>query len=309
MTEAMAFGIGAGLVFAHFPFLRVNRLPLTSFRSPPGSIFRKVTKRLGVEVESRSFRDEAQGMEALDRLVDAGIPAGAQTGVFWLPYFPPALRFHFNAHNLVVCGRDADGYRISDPVLPEPVSCPPDDLARARFARGPLAPKGRLFHVKRMPASPDPAKAALAGIRDVCRDMVSVPLPILGVRGIRYLGRRVAQWHEKLGRRDAVLNLGHVIRMQEEIGTGGGGFRFIYAAFLLEAAELLGDGRFGEMSGRMTAIGDRWRDFAVAGARYCKGRGEEAGEIARAAAILLELADLEESFFRDLGRIAKERGR
>ena len=31
--------------------------------------------------------------------------------------------------------------------------------------------------------------------------------------------------------------LGHIALMQEEIGTGGGGFRFLYAAFLAEAYE------------------------------------------------------------------------
>jgi hypothetical protein len=34
--------------------------------------------------------------------------------------------------------------------------------------------------------------------------------------------------------------IGHLVRMQEEIGTGGAGFRFIYAGFLQEAAHLLG---------------------------------------------------------------------
>jgi hypothetical protein len=33
--------------------------------------------------------------------------------------------------------------------------------------------------------------------------------------------------------------LGQLIRMQEEIGTGGGGFRFIYGAFLQEASVIL----------------------------------------------------------------------
>ena len=34
--------------------------------------------------------------------------------------------------------------------------------------------------------------------------------------------------------------LGNIVRMQEEIGTGGGGFRFMYAAFLQEAGDVLG---------------------------------------------------------------------
>jgi len=45
---------------------------------------------------------------------------------------------------------------------------------------------------------------------------------------------------ENMGKRDAALNLAQVIRMLEEIGTGGAGFRFIYGAFLQEAAEKTG---------------------------------------------------------------------
>ena len=44
----------------------------------------------------------------------------------------------------------------------------------------------------------------------------------------------------KFGEKLAAHNLGQVIRMLEEIGTGGAGFRFIYAAFLQESAGILG---------------------------------------------------------------------
>lgn len=304
LTEAMAFGIGGGLVFGYFPFIKVNHLPLTTFRIRPGAIFRRVTRRLGVSIRRRTFRDERRGTEELDRLLAGGIPVGAQTSVYWLPYFPPALRFHFNAHNLIVYGREGDSYRISDPVLGMPVVCPAAELTRARFAKGPLAPRGRLFHVVGMPEKVDLPKAILKGIRDVCRAMLSVPIPLIGVRGIRSLAAQVESWPSRLGERQAILYLGNVIRMQEEIGTGGGGFRFIYAAFLLETASVLGDGRYGELSRRMTAIGDRWRDFAVAGARHCKGRPEGDGGLGDAARILRECADLEEALFRDLHRLA-----
>jgi hypothetical protein len=300
LSEAMAFGIGSGLFFAYLPFVRVDHLPLTTFRTAPGGIFARATRRLGVGVETRTFRTPAEGTAALDRLIAEGIPVGAQTGVFWLPYFPRALRFHFNAHNLVVYGKEEGGYRISDPVFPSPVLCPAEDLERARFAKGPLAPKGKLYRLARVPASVDLKPAVLEGIREVCRLMVGVPVPLFGVRGIRFLARRLGGWPSRLGEARTVLHLGNVIRMQEEIGTGGGGFRFIFAAFLQEAAELLGDGRLSDLSRRATGVGDRWRDFAAAGARHCKGRPGEGDGYASLAPILLDCADLEERLFRDL---------
>ena len=35
-SEAMAFGIGAGLFFAYLPFIRLNKLPLVSYRAAAG---------------------------------------------------------------------------------------------------------------------------------------------------------------------------------------------------------------------------------------------------------------------------------
>jgi hypothetical protein len=302
ISEAMAFGIGSGLFFAYLPFIRVNHLPLTTFRTAPSGIFRRATRRLGIGVETRTFRDPGAGMAELDRLLAAGTPVGAQTGVFWLPYFPPALRFHFNAHNLVVYGKEAEGYRISDPVFPSPVVCPAADLERARFAKGPLAPRGRIYHLGRIPASIDLKPAILQGIREVCRLMVRVPVPLFGVRGIRFLAGQLERWPGRLGERKAILYLGNVIRMQEEIGTGGGGFRFIFAAFLQEAAVTLGDGKLADLALRMTGIGDRWRDFAVAGARHCKGRPEGDDGFAALSRILRDCADLEEGLFRELSK-------
>ncbi|MDD5762636.1 MAG: BtrH N-terminal domain-containing protein, partial [bacterium] len=232
-----------------------------------------------------------------------------QTGVYWLPYFPPALRFHFNAHNLVVYGKESDSYRISDPVIDEPVLCGADDLKRARFARGPLAPKGKMFYLTDAPKAVDPAPAVREAIREVCRLMTRIPIPLIGVRGIRYLAGQMESWPSRLGRRKALLYLGNVIRMQEEIGTGGGGFRFIYAAFLQEAATVLDEHRLLDFSRRMTDIGDHWRDFAVAGARLCKGRPGENDDFPSLARVVRECADAEHGLFRELDSLMRSGGR
>ncbi len=305
MSEAMAFGLGAGLLFGYFPFIRINKLPLATFRTAPGNIFKKVTGRLGIQVTRHAFSDQKRAMDELDRCLAEGVPVGLQTGVYWLPYFPPALRFHFNAHNLVVYGKEGETYHISDPVFGETVTCAAADLVRARFAQGALAPKGKMYRISHIPSSIDHAPAIIKSIREVCRVMVKVPFPLLGTRGIRYMAGQMEKWPARLGERMAILYLGHIIRMQEEIGTGGGGFRFIYAAFLQEAAEVLGDRRYLDISARLTSIGDRWRDFAVAGAQHCKGRAAEGESFADLSRILRDCADKETLLFHDLYALTK----
>ncbi len=300
LSEAMAFGIGTGLFFAYLPFVKVNKLPLTTYRCESGGIFKRVARRLGCKVETRKFSDPELSMEALDEKLAQGIPVGCRTSAYWLPYFPPAFRFHFNAHNLVVFGREENTYLISDPVFPEIERCPREALMKARFGQGALAPKGAMFCMAHVPSAADMPAAIVKGIKEVCRRMLKTPLPIAGVRGIAFLANRLEKWPRKLGERDAILHVGQLIRMQEEIGTGGAGFRFMYAAFLQQAAEVLEKPRLEELSGEMTATGDLWRKSAVIGARICKGRASVDESYGAMAELLRECAGREARVYREL---------
>lgn len=303
LSEAMAFGIGGGLFFGYFPFIRVYGLPLTTFRNNVGGIFSRTAKRLGIGIQRRKFRDQRKAEAALDAELARGTPVALQTGMYWLEYFPKAYRFHFNAHNLVVYGREGDDYLISDPVLQEPVRCPAGVLQKARFAHGLLAPKGKMFHLKAAPDEVNIPKAVYAGLKDVEKVMRRTPVPYIGVRGIRMLAKQLERWPARLDKRKASLYLGHIIRMQEEIGTGGAGFRFLYAAFLQEAAELLDEKRLFQLSREMTDVGDVWRQFALQGARDLKGRSTQPDVYPQLATILRECAEREESIFKQLGAV------
>ena len=300
ISEAMVFGIGGGLFYGYFPFIRLNKLPLIAYRNFTGAILKRTTKRLGVRLKWEKFRSPDKAMEALDRHLEDGIPVGCRAGAYWLNYFPPRYRFHFNMHNLVAFGRNERGYLVSDPVMPEPVECPPEDLRKARFAKGPMPPKGRMYHVVHIPENPDWMKCIAAGIRDVCRTMLKAPGPFLGVKGMRYLAKKIEKWPLKMEPRRAILHLGQIIRMQEEIGTGGGGFRYIFAAFLQEAAEISEIESLSGLSDEMTSIGDQWREFALVGSRICKGRNAEAESFSKMADILRDCAGREESLLRKL---------
>jgi hypothetical protein len=297
ISEPMALGLGNGLTFAHFPFFKIGGLPLTSYRMPPGEIYKTLAKRLGFTLRRERFGSPDEGMRALDAHLAAGRAVGAQSSVFFLPYFPPTMRFHFNAHNLIVYGRDGGEYLISDPVFEHPQRCAGADLAKARFVKGALAPKGLLYWPERVPSEIDYARVVPKAIRGTVNMMLRTPLPIVGVRAIRGLARRIG----KLGDGDpryARLYVGQIVRMQEEIGTGGGGFRFMYAAFLQEAGEKLSRRELVEASARMTETGDAWRQFALAGARFVKDKKND--DYAILSAALLRCADLEEAVFRSL---------
>ena len=298
MSEAMAFGLGSALCFAYLPFIRINGLPLIAYRMPPRAIIKGLHRSLGLGMHFEKFRSPEHGMARLDALLDAGELVGLQTSVFWLPYVPPDMRFHFNAHNLLVCGREGDDYLISDPLLETVVRCGRKDLEKARFAKGLLAPKGLLYYATAKPASPDWARLGRRALARTARIMLHAPLPLIGVRGIGMLARSVERLSLADGAESARLYVGNIVRMQEEIGTGGAGFRFLYASFLQELAAATGYGALDRLASRLVEIGDRWREFALAAARMIRGR--DAFAPPALAAHLRALAAEEKQFFRDM---------
>ncbi len=309
ITEAMAFGLGCGLFFGYIPFIRLNGLPLVTYRAAPGNILKRLEKIPGITMEQKKFRDQDQAMAELDQALEQRIPVGLQTGVFWLPYFPRALRFHFNAHNLVVYGKEGDEYLISDPVFPAPVRCPARDLVRARFASGPLAPRGKMYCLTDAPTLLEYSQVIPASVKAVCKIMRSSPFPLIGIRGIRFLAGRLEQWPARLGRNRADLHLGHVVRMQEEIGTGGGGFRYMYGAFLQESGERLQDTVLHDCAALLTEAGDTWRQFGVMAARICKNRARTVDTYPAMAETIRRCAQLEERVFRELHHWATQQRR
>lgn len=299
-SEAMVFGLGRGLFFGYFPFIRINGLPLITYRAAAGRIIQQFSRMPGFSLVRKTYRDRSRAMADLDAVLERGVPVGLQTGVFWLPYFPRALRFHFNAHNLVVYGKEGDEYLISDPVFPDVVRCRVADLMRARFASGALAPRGKMYYFNATPGAIDIMAQTPAAIGDVCRAMVGGPLPLIGVKGIRFLAGRLERWPSRLGTEKATLHLGHVVRMQEEIGTGGGGFRFMFAVFLKEVGALLADATLRDSASQMTVAGDAWRQFAAMAARLCKGRGQSTDSYPALAELLRRCAARENGVFQTL---------
>lgn len=300
MSEPLAFGMGAGLFFGHMPFLKVNGIPTTTYRILPGMIFKRLCKQLGVKMYSAKFSNPGSAMDALDRVLDSGRPVGLLTSVYFLPYLPSALRFHFNAHNIVVYGKSGDEYLISDPVMDHVTRISKSDLQLARFAKGALPPKGKMYYPVQVPAQTDFRKAIQWGIHKTSVDMTSIPVPLFGVKGIRFLAERIRKYPQKFEKRKSALFLGNIVRMQEEIGTGGAGFRFIFAAFLQEASIILNEPRLREYSNQMTLIGDQWREFAYRAARVCKEREAGAADYGLLADLMVDCSRQEERFFNQL---------
>ena len=301
ISEPMALGIAAGITFAYLPIVKLNGQPLIAYRMPPKSIIKGLQKRFGLKIRFEKFSNPEKGMQALDRQLDQSKIVGMQTSVYWLPYFPQDMRFHFNAHNLIVYGKDGDDYLISDPVFESKVRCNQADLQKARFTKGALAPKGMMYYLEEAPTEVNFNTVIPAAIRSSVRIM-NTPFPLIGLHGIRTLAKKIRHASKKFNdEKDLALYLSHIVRMQEEIGTGGAGFRFIYASFLQEASKLINQPLLLEASELMTAAGDQWRQFAVETVMMCKQR--KTMDLEQLSRTLLQCADEEKKVWRLLARV------
>ncbi|MBN8788599.1 MAG: BtrH N-terminal domain-containing protein [Terrimonas sp.] len=308
ITEPLAFGIGSGLFFIYIPFLKVNNGPAISFRTMPGMIFKRTCNSLDIPVFRKKFSSPEKAQQELNERLKAGQPAACQVGVYYLTYFPKEYRFHFNAHNLIVVGKEGDNYIISDPIMETLVTMSSYELERVRFAKGPLAPRGQLYYPKenRQVTDEQIKKAIVTGIKRNVRDMLRIPGNIAGIKGIRYTAKKIKGWKNKLGTEKSRSYLAQLVRMQEEIGTGGGGFRFIYGAFLQQAHTYHPVDELIDISKQFTYTGDLWRDAAIQASGIYKGRLTEQSDYDMMGDYLLKIADLEKKAFEDLSEVVKK---
>ena len=307
LSEPMIFGLASGLFFVHLPFIKMSGMPVTAFRTFPGVLFKRITRQLGIKTATHRYLTKEGAMKALDRvLVDEKTPVGCVVGMFELPYLPPEYRFRFNGHNICIIGKDdkTGDYSVLDSNATQKVTISREDLIKVRFATGGTYPlMGQMYWIKQMPEQlPDLKPIILKAIHKTCWFMVLQPdfIPYAGANGILYLSRCIRQWEQTMGVRRAKLNLAQVIRMLEEIGTGGAGFRFVYGAFLQEAAEKTGLDCLNDYSRRITEIGDLWRDFAYKASRIIKKRAGEHYTYDDLGDLLQSIGSQEKIFFKEL---------
>jgi len=145
-------------------------------------------------------------------------------------------------------GKKDSKYIVSDSYFPQLVELESESLRKARFAGGSMSPKGFLFYPLSIPKEIDYPKAIIKGIRKSCFNMLKIPIPFIGVKGIRLFAKKIMEWPslardtEHLSHEIMKINI-----LLEDQGTGGAGFRFMFATFLQQAAERLKNPALNEM--------------------------------------------------------------
>jgi hypothetical protein len=264
LSEAMAFGLGAGLGFYYLVSPALS--PTHLFQGRTAHLERTACEVLGAPVRERQEEDPDRAWQGVREALNRGFAPILSTDLAELPYW--RTRTRFGGHRVVLAGYDeargvalvADGDR---PGLEE-VALDALDRARASIAP-PFGVSGRPWLEVDAPARPRPLEDAIRdALRRQAREML---LDVDGAAGISALERFAAdlpRWPaEAAGEADRAWCFRYAHQVIELRGTGGGLFRAIYARFLAEAeARLPPLARLG-LSTRMVALAERWSRLAA----------------------------------------------
>ena len=301
ITEPMVFGISSGIFFGYFHKMKSFTFPTFIVRNKPGSMRENLAKRLGIKFHTEKFRSQEEGMRRLDELLGKKIPVAVQVDFFYMDYLPEWERVHINVHFIVVVGRKGSKYIVSDSYFPKLVELESESLRKARFAGGSMSPKGFLFYPEYIPNHIDYRQAIIKGTKKTCFYMLKIPIPFLGIKGIRRFAKKIVEWPslardtEHLSHEVMKINI-----LLEDQGTGGAGFRFMYATFLQQASGILNNQEWSLLSKEMMEIGDGWREISLFASRIGKNRDLGQNRLKELGTMLLERADAEERFFKRL---------
>ena len=275
-SEAMLLGIGGGLGAGYilWEFTQHHaRVLVVAFRHTwqyPIRFLETICQRIGAGATVHETSGQVTAARQLQEALAAGTPPVAWVDRAHMPYLllPAVLKGHFG-HFVAVAGQDGDAVIVDDRAR-RPFPVPADDFAAAR-GRITSYKNRLLIPVPQDPATtPDLQAAVEAGLRDCVANLASksdsFSLPALRKWARMMTDRKNPKaWPVLFANPRGLYGL--LQSVYEGIaldGTGGDGLRSLYAAFLDEAAPIVGRPALAEVATRYRELAAEWVALAAA---------------------------------------------
>jgi len=294
LSEPMLFGLGEGLGFVYWDAKSMD-VPLLGGRTKPAAITRTVVDRLGLTLHVQETASPRKAWQNVAAALAAGRPVGLQLDCYHLDYF--TAKVHFGGHFAAMYGYDDTlAYLIDTAQQGGTVTTTLASLERARAERGPMTARHLSFTIAGPARRPDLGDAIRVAIRNNAHAFLNPPIANLGHRGIGKAARQVARWLDRSS--DPSRDLPLAAALMERGGTGGALFRAMYRDFLAECATIVDDDHVRLGHQLYAEIAPLWTE--VSGHIAAAGETGDPDHLARASAILTELADRERHAMRIL---------
>lgn len=268
VSEEMLLGLGSGVGFIFWQ--QKGSVPFLGGRANVGRKNQSclevdAAERCGVKAIRHATASRTKAEMAMLRLLEQNQPVMLQVDMGLLPYFPFFNQIHFGYHVVAAAGFDAGTGEVT---LADRDARPYSvQLGQLMAARGstfkPFPPQNAWMEYD-FKDSHQPRPAVIkSAILQCAQEMLHPPIKNMGVRGIQTAKQRMLAWPDEMDDRslaEACANVALYIRA--DAGTGGGLFRWMYARFLEECAEILSDTSLLKAAAGMKRAGDLWEQFA-----------------------------------------------
>ncbi|HET9577873.1 MAG TPA: DUF4872 domain-containing protein [Usitatibacter sp.] len=289
LSEAMVFGLGSGLGFILSTDARYS--PAYRFNGRALDLEGKFYALFGARLPWAGRWDPA----TMERALRQGRPVIAQTDIAYLPYYDGV---HFPLHGIVVTGWDGAHARVADTYSGELQTIEAGQLRDALAGEGSpfMDPPFRFAPAPRIDAKID-ADTLGRAILVAAREMLEPAVAGTGIPAMRKLVGEHAAWRDSP---DWAWSARFAYQGIEKRGTGGGGFRRLYAAFLEESLPVLPAIGKVRAVARMRESAQRWsamaqelkRAFVDADASRIEAAADRLDEIAvHESALMADLRD------------------
>jgi hypothetical protein len=304
ISEDLLLGLGAGVGFMYWH--QKGMSPFVGGRANNKAFEETACNRTGVRVQVHTTTSARKAEQVMLSMLDAGQPVMIQCDMGFLPYFDfGGTEYHFGGHAVVVCGYDKSTRQVLVADRDEkPHAVTMEALEKARGSTyKPFPPKHKWyafdFAEKRQPM----AEEVRRSLEEQIAGMLAPPISNFGVKGIRKTATRLPKWPDEMDEEAVRFTLFNSwIFIDATGGTGGGLFRYMFARFLQEAAQIMGEAALTDSAGEFERIGDAWQLVAD---KLKNASEEEDFEslLPPIADDFLSLADAEEIAWEGLGKI------
>jgi len=277
LSEDMLLGIGAGMGFIYWqmkgnPEINIPYYVFIGGRGNNKNYFEDVGKRTGVKIKQISTSSKIKAEKTLLEKLNKKEPVMMFGDMGFLPWFDLPEDYHFGGHTFVVCGYDGKNRVLASDMDQKASGLKkgfyyPVTLEQLQKARGstfkPFPPKNTYLDFDFSKFHPPTKKDIYDSIKQTVNVMMNPPIRNLGVKGIKKTSKEIQKWPKIFPDFELRMNLITIYVFVEIGGTGGGCFRYMYARFLKEAAEITGNDALNKASNMINESGKLFTNFGM----------------------------------------------
>ena len=267
LTEAMCFGLGAGMSFT---YVRQPGSPIHMITGRGSYIEANFCDALNVQLDVTSTDEADTAWIHLRQCIDDGSLVMIDTDMFELPYMVKRLNLagglHFGGHKVLVTGYcDEKGVvQLADYAWQQEQELEFGRLRAARDSRlGSSRPGNACFRFHFPDELPPFEHAICLALHNMVNQMRHPYLHFNGLPAIQRFCRQLPNWNKAMRGEDLQRNLSMAAFMLEKAGTGGGAFRNLYSRFLEEAGQLLDAPQLHRAASIYRDLSGHWREVAA----------------------------------------------